>query len=136
MRKLFRFMQELIEEIKEEHIQIRKILVGILGLINTKKLRIKELKARFHELGVLWNVHEAKEDHIFNHMSKRDFPEEKSLIEQHRELRGHWKVLNDALDEGKDSEIRVSIDTDGKMLAEKFISHIDREERYFSKLKG
>jgi hypothetical protein len=128
-------MEDLLDEIREEHVQIRRILDKLLSIVDAKRLRIEDLKSCCHELGVLWDVHEAKEDHIFNHMKETHFPWKKSILEQHRELRGHWKVLNDAMESGKISEIKVAFDTDGRMLAEKFINHMAEEDVYMDKLR-
>ena len=128
-------MQDLIKELKKDHIQIRKVLTKILGVIDAEKLNINELKVCCSHLEVLWNFHEAKEEHIFNYVKKENLPEKKSVIDKHRELRGHWKVLNMALNTGDDSKIKVAIDTDGRMLFKRLIKHMRDEEDYFTKLK-
>lgn len=129
-------MRDLINEIKKEHVRIRRILAKMLNVVDAKELKISDLKKCCHELNVLWDSHEAKEDHIFNHMIKdSQFPGEKGILEQHRQLRGHWKVLKDALETGQNLKIKVAIDTDGRMLVDKFMKHMDGEERYFDKFE-
>lgn len=119
-----------ISDIKKEHAKIEHILKNIeLHLDNNNP--IPNLISDLTRLNSIWNEHERIEEEIFNPNS--DFPVEKMIIEQHRQLRGHWRIIAGSISEGDINKILVSLDTDGRMLIDKFRKHMNLEENY---LKG
>jgi hypothetical protein len=126
-------MIDSIKIIKKEHEQIKSILYQMEQLINEDVIDVNAFSNLLTEFEELWNAHELREENLFIASKETGgvFPEETALIEQHREFRGHWKVLTDAAASRNADEIRIAIDTDGKMLIDKFIKHIGIEEDYF-----
>jgi hypothetical protein len=56
-------------------------------------------------------------------------------LEEHRQLKGHWKVVQDFLKTSDDNKIRVALDTDGRMLIDKLREHMNAEDNFFDTLK-
>ena len=124
-----------IDEIREEHEWIMNTISKINSLIGKKNSQ-EEVIILLKSLSNIWHSHEEKEEVLFSSIkqhSREYFPEE-MLIEQHRELRGHWKVLSKVINLNNPLKLEVALDTDGKMLISKFIKHIDEEEMLFDKL--
>lgn len=126
-----------IEVIDHEHSIIRKILSRIYYLSGnyTKKNQMLKL---LRKLLFIWERHERKEEEIFSKLAKKyaeDFPEV-MLIQQHRELRGHWKVIEEAINSDDEKYFTIAFDSDGKMLIEKFRKHMDYEEEIFDRVRN
>lgn len=123
-----------VEEIKEEHVVIREKLRSILKLFENYKSRTVLLKA-LNDFDKFWTKHEEKEENYFDLFLSQGgkFPYHKMLIAQHEELKGHWKVLQDFLENKNDLELGVALDTDGRMLVNKFLKHTEIEDKYFDK---
>jgi len=85
---------------------------------------------------ILWDNHKEDEEYFFKKFKREGFniPFEAMFIEQHRQLKGHWKVLNKSLLHGDKNEIFTTLDTDGKMFVEKLKRHMDEEEKALKKV--
>jgi HD superfamily phosphohydrolase len=131
-------MVEVLEIIKKEHELLGKILNDIESFLDKENIDVSVVAGLLHDFGKMWNSHELREERIFAEKTKKDgsFPEETMLIEQHRELRGHWLVLQNALGSDDKEKIRVALDTDGRMLIDKFRNHISFEEEFFDSYKN
>lgn len=116
-------MQE-VDTIFKEHDEMNNILFEINSFID-KPFNKEKLIDLMKVFEVLWNNHERMEDKAFGKIA--GFPE-KMILKQHKELRGHWKVLSDALNSNNKLELEIALDTDGKMLVDKFKKHIAYEE--------
>src|SRR3989344_1369828 len=117
-----------ISELQKEHSEIKGLLSKIENSIdnNVNGEFIVEL---FDDLDKTWNRHEKREEKIFNKIVRYGkMPFEKMLLNEHRELRGHWKVLRIAMDPVK-KMFRVALDTDGRMLIRKLKEHIAIEDK-------
>ena len=73
----------------------------------------------------MWNKHEREEHERFD---STPFHIEAMLLERDRQLRGHWRVLKRAVRLRDPLEMKVSLDTDGRMLYDKVRNHIQIEE--------
>lgn len=124
-------MQQL-GEIRKEHEQLLGYLSELDGIPNRNKNIMGETAEQLTKIFKFWDAHEKKEERLFDAISN-DFPV-KSMRISHKVLRGHWKVLNLALESHNDEKIKIALNTDGKMLAEKLKKHILAEERLFDKL--
>jgi predicted metal-binding protein len=51
------------------------------------------------------------------------------ILDQHKELKGHWIVISKAIKSKNDQSMKATLDTDGKMLVEKLTKHIEEEEK-------
>ena len=52
-----------------------------------------------------------------------------------KNIKGHKKVLKEAITKGDEREIKVALDTDGRMLLDKLKEHLDHEERVINIIK-
>ncbi|MEK6888857.1 MAG: hemerythrin domain-containing protein [Nanoarchaeota archaeon] len=120
--------------IRREHIQIKSVLSD-LGSIIGNASKFNSFIFLFKEFGRMWKEHEEKEEVVFQALTKKvkgEFPE-KMLLEQHRELKGHWLVLKKFM--GDPRSFAIALDTDGRMLIEKFKIHINYEEELFNEMR-
>lgn len=123
-----------IKLLKKEHAQIRGILSEMESLIGTdNQFYVASL---LDKLKQVWDRHEFREERIFQVSKSKGmpFPEETMLLEQHRELKGHWKVLREMFSRGNKQKIGVALDTDGRMMIEKFRRHMGAEDDFFDVL--
>ncbi|MFH1425554.1 MAG: hemerythrin domain-containing protein [archaeon] len=121
--------------LKKEHEQINDLLSDIEAFYKDDSNSFY-LTTLFKRLNRIWDEHELREERIFQVSKEKGmpFPNETMLLQEHRELKGHWKVIEKALAKGNKKEIRTSLDTDCKMLISKFKNHIAGEEDYFDVL--
>ncbi|MBI2629177.1 hemerythrin domain-containing protein [Candidatus Pacearchaeota archaeon] len=120
-----------VERLLEEHRQMERQLEELEMSMSEDEepLNVSHITNVFRKLHNLWNEHEKKEEDFFIRLKNEgaSLPFEKVLFE-HQELRGHKKVLNDAINSGSDIRIMVALDTDGRMLINKLRKHIEDEE--------
>lgn len=118
--------------LKEEHAKLRSGLLEIESFIQKKEIDAEALEKKLNQLCNFWNEHEKREEEYFQLLSTKNkpFPTTPSLMEQHRELRGHWTVLRKAVSSKKADKIRVALDTDGRMLVQKLREHMDLEDSF------
>lgn len=129
-------MKKLALQLKNEHEEIKKVIFDLNSLIDAEEINYPFTKRTIKALNKLWNSHEKNEEKLFKSkiFELKGKPLEKMIIEQHRELRGHWKIIEMALNSGDEKKLRVALDTDGRMLSSKLSSHIDEENKIFEKI--
>ena len=133
-----RIMKE-IEEIQEEHIIMRESLNEIEMLIARERYEeMSLLKERLLAFAALWEKHEKKEEVFFNELKSINpaFANEMMFLNQHRQLRGHWKVIKDAINRSREDTLNfwITLETDGKMMFDKFRQHINAEDDFLNNL--
>lgn len=103
--------------------------------LEKENFNLEKLSRILKNIDTLWNTHEKEEEEFFKGINKWGvkFSNEKMLIEDHKQLRGHWKVIQDSLKNEDKQNIFITLDTDGKMLIEKFRDHINQEEKALEK---
>src|SRR3989344_479875 len=108
-----------VRKIKGEHAIIKNLLKEIESSIKTNINR-ESLTNLLRKFESFWAQHEEREDKYFNWLSSygEGFPYHKTIISQHKELRGHWKIIKNYLKDKNDLELRIALETDGKMLIE------------------
>lgn len=114
-----------------EHDHLRSILKKLEDFtLEKENIDLEKLSRTLKNLDILWNTHEKEEEEFFKRLSsyKDKFSSEKMLIEEHKELKGHWKVLQISLKKEDKKEIFITLDTDGRMLIQKFKDHMAKEE--------
>lgn len=123
-----------ISKIKREHIIINEKLNKIEQAI-LKKIHREDMKSLFHDFEIFWAQHEEKEEKFFDWFAQHggEIPFHKMIISQHEQLKGHWKIIKDFMETRSDNELEIALDTDGKMIIDKFRKHIEKEEEYFNK---
>ena len=127
---------ESIPKIRHEHKEIDIELKELEAVIEDEEINMANLKQSFNKIHNLWNNHEEKEEKLFEYFREKgiDFPIDELLF-KHRELKGHKKVVQDAIASGSEEKIRVALDTDGRMLISKLRKHAQEEEELFDKLR-
>lgn len=82
-----------------------------------------------------WNSHEDKEEKFFKEISPK-YPKLKCdrLLFQHKELAGHKKIIMNAINSGNEFEIKVALDTDGRIILDKIRKHMKEENELFDKI--
>jgi hypothetical protein len=124
-----------INSIKKEHELIERELVELETIMDEENINFPNLVHIFAKLHSLWDSHEKKEEDLFNKFKADgiDFPVDEILF-AHKELRGHKKVIENAINSGSEFEMQVSLDTDGKIIINKLREHIKKEEIYLDKV--
>src|SRR3989344_4242963 len=92
--------------LNKEHMNFADKLNQLNLFVEEEEINIPAVSHLFKEIIGAWNIHEEKENKFFNALAEHgfEFPSERIFFE-HRELRGHKKVINDAIKSG--SEINV-----------------------------
>lgn len=124
-----------IYKIKKEHEEIEIELAELETIMDAEELNFANLTHSFNKLRNLWNNHETKEDSFFEKIKEKgiEFPVEKLMLD-HKELRGHKKVISEAIKQGDENKIFVSLDTDGRMLINKMREHMQKENQLFDSI--
>ncbi len=125
-----------VEVIEKEHGVIRRRLDDIeKAFSESDRENILMLLLDFESY---WNSHEEKEEKFldwFEENSGEEFPFGKTLVNEHRRLRGHWKVLKDFLLNKRGPQLAAALNTDGKMVLDKIREHIRKEDAFFARTK-
>ncbi len=118
-----------VEFIKKEHRIIERELIELETIMEEENVNFPNLVHVFNRLKSIWDSHEDREEKLFNLWRSQgaNFPIEEILF-SHRELKGHKKVIGDAINSGSEFNIKVALDTDGRMLIDKLRAHILEEE--------
>lgn len=126
--------------IKKEHIRIREILSKIDACMNGEKINHLNAMKELEDLKGIWDNHEKREENLlyFFQQLGRPFPVEIMFLKQHKQLRGHFKVLQKAINSKDLNKFEVALDTDGRMLIEKIKRHTESEDKFFDQfiMKG
>jgi DUF438 domain-containing protein len=120
------------EIIKKEHVILKKKIKLLRKNFNNYQNR-KNLSDLLNDFEAFWSQHEEKEERFFNWFLDHggEFPFHKTMIREHEQLKGHWKVLMDFLKNKEDQKLKIALETDGNMILDKFIKHIQKEDNYF-----
>lgn len=121
-----KIISSLIKENKELYKKLDKLEKAI-----NKGMDYFRISNLFKEIQNFWNRHEETEEFIA-HVFLKNKKSIKSMNFNHRELKGHKKVLNDFIKTGNEKKIRIAFDTDGRMLIEKLKKQIEKENKIFS----
>ena len=119
-----------IESIRKEHLRIERELIEIETIIDEEEINYPNLAHVFKRLFDYWDAHEEKEDAFLKSLSKGYLPVTK-MLSQHKELKGHKKVIQDAINSGNDIEVKATLDTDVRFFIDKVRNHISQEEELF-----
>lgn len=122
--------------LKGEHFEIKGILLEIESFMDNEKIDYFLLIESFYRLNKIWNKHEEREELFFAEIKKEigEFPAEIMFLEDHRQLKGHWKIVRDFLKTADENKIKVVLDTDGRMLINKLREHMRAEDNFFDDL--
>lgn len=122
--------------LREDHEKILDSLNEIYTLIDNKEnMDIEDFSHQFNRLHDLIDSHEKREEKLFKRFKRNDL---NILLErfvfEHRELRGHKKVINDAIKSNDKFKVAVALETDGFLLIDKLKRHISMENEMFDRL--
>lgn len=124
---------EQVRILRNEHEVIRGYLIELEYLAERGFARV-QFDTLLNKMSLLWDIHEKQEEVFFDLLESINnrFQNKKMLLKEHRELRGHWRVLKEAVKSGDFNRCKVAFDTDGRMLAEKVRIHIEKEDMFLS----
>jgi len=112
-----------------------KNLIDLIESILDRKENQEDIIDLLREFQKVWDKHEREEDEFFTKLSGQvtNLPE-KMFLKQHKELRGHWIVINKSIDPRNPDKFSVALDTDCRMLIDKFRKHFKEEEEIINKI--
>lgn len=125
--------------IKKEHHEIERILLTLEEILDKENLDYNSFKRNFNKLIDLLAKHEKKEDPLFEELKKiMDDSEMKKKFQHidliHRMIKGHVKIIKDAMKSKKKTNLKIILENDGRMLISKIRSHIRDEEIIFERV--
>jgi len=122
-----------IKQIIKEHDKMRFILSEIELYITAEKVDL--VIPLIKKLGKFWDEHEIMEEKLIKSLARKQKLKVsgKMLLDQHKQIRGHWKLINGSIKSKDKQLLLITLDTDGKMLIQKFRSHFLKEEEFFNK---
>ena len=124
-----------LSNLRKEHIKIGIEIDELEAIISSDEINYPNLIHVFKNLVPVWNSHEDKEEKLFSKLQKSypelDFSIVDRMLFDHKELKGHRKVVSDAISSGSEFEIKVALDTDGRMMIDKIRRHIKDENELF-----
>lgn len=136
MRKNSQKSEQKSSQVINEHVVMDEMLSHIESLFSkpSERAELREALDAFEEF---WKAHEEMEEEHFGKIAVngKKFPYRKTLVKEHVALKGHWKVLNDFLERKSDLELQIALETDGKMIVDKFREHMRNEEEFLNKLR-
>ena len=118
-----------IKILKKEHEDIERELLELEEITQSETINYPNLIHVFRKLHEIWNLHEQKEEKIFNALEKEKIkiPVEKMLFE-HKELSKHKKEMLNAINSGSEFKIKQALYSNGKFIIKKLREHIKDEE--------
>lgn len=131
---LLYFMAEIISELGREHSQLLELLSSFEHFADREEVKSFQIMEITRVLDKVWTEHEIKEEKFFKEFYSKghSFPTTKMLLDEHRELRGHWKIVLNSVYSNDNEKLRVALDTDGRMLIDKLRRHIDLENKFLN----
>lgn len=116
------------EELKKEHEKIERELLEIETMIEEEEINYPNLVHVLKNFNDLWANHEHKEERLFEVLRNLGIDSEiDKLLFDHREIKGHKKVIADSIKSGNEMEIKASLDTDARMMIDKIKKHFNTE---------
>ena len=97
--------------IKIEHKEIREILDEIEKMLNSEQESYYYINL-LDKFEIIWDKHEEREERFLKLFAEQniDFPYYKMMLGEHKQLRGHWKVIKDAIKGADKSKIFIAFD--------------------------
>jgi len=115
--------------LKKEHENIERELFELESIIESDEINYPNLVHTFRKLCSIWDVHELREEGIFQVMKKENVvvPVEKMTC-GHADLREHMKGVRDAINSGSEFRVKKSFDEDLAVIIKKLREHIEMED--------
>ncbi|MFA5992751.1 MAG: hemerythrin domain-containing protein [Candidatus Pacearchaeota archaeon] len=125
--------------LRKEHVKIGVEIDELEAVMSSDEINYPNLIHVFKNLVPIWNSHEDKEEKLFSRLQKEypalDFSVVDRMLFDHKELKGHRKVVSDAISSGSEFEIKIALDTDGRMMLDKIRRHIKDENELFDNIQ-
>ena len=125
-----------LRSLKKEHDLIEIELEELETVMEDEEFNYSNLKHVFEKLCRIWDSHETKEKNFFDSKINEFKIENHVLHFNNPELKGHKKVIQDAIKSGSEFDLKVSLDTDGKMLIEKLRRDISKDNELYERILG
>jgi hypothetical protein len=124
-------------ELKELEALIGPEVDDVEGEEDEKEVNYPNLIHTIKRVVDFWNSHEDKEERFLKEIGDK-YPELKfdTILFQHKELSGHKKIIMNAINAGNDFEIKVALDTDGRIIMDKIRRHMKEEDELFDKMQS
>ncbi len=120
---------KIIKRIVEEHEDIERELKELETIMYNKKINYPNLLHVLKKLYPLWDKHEEKEEVIFSILKNKGLEvQTKKMLFEHKQLKGHKRKIEKAINSGSDKETKDILKRDGKDIIKKLREHIDNEE--------
>ena len=124
-------------ELKELEALISPEIDEIEGEEEEKEVNYPNLTHTIKRLIEFWNSHEGKEEKFLREMEdKYQNLKFDTILFQHKELSGHKTVIMNAINSGNEFEIKVALDTDGRIILDKIRKHMKEENELFDKIEN
>ncbi|MEK6891005.1 MAG: hypothetical protein AABX03_02610 [Nanoarchaeota archaeon] len=126
-----------LKSLQKEHDKIEQELQELEVILEDKEFNHSNFLHVFKKVCDLWDSHETKEKYFFESLNAREMgiPVD-TLHFNNPELRGHKKVLQEAIKSGSEFELKVALETDGRMLIGKLRRDIRNDnELYYKALR-
>lgn len=133
-----KFKKISLRSLQKEHEKIEWELQELETILCDKEFNSSNFLHVFKKVCDLWDSHETREKKFFESLNKSslNIPVQ-TLHFNNPELRGHKKVLQEAIKSGSEFELKVSLDTDGRMLIEKLRRDMKNDDVLYDKaMKG
>jgi DUF438 domain-containing protein len=118
--------------LKKEHEQIEMELIELEAVMEVEEINYPNLVHSFKRLCGLWNIHEKKEEKIFQVMEKENLRVPvQTMTCEHEDLKIHRQRIKDAINSGDESRVRGSFEEDLKLMIKKIRDHISKEDEIF-----
>ena len=126
-----------LEKEKKEHAEIFYGLLEFEEIIDSNNPDYWNLIYTFHKILNLISQHEKYEEYLLNKINNNEngvnISKNMILIDQ-RAIRGHIKVIGEAIKSKDMNYIRVALDNDGRMFVSRVKEQIFKEEQIFDNL--
>ncbi|HLD98431.1 MAG TPA: hypothetical protein VI815_03830 [Candidatus Nanoarchaeia archaeon] len=123
-----------LNKLKKEHGEIEHELQELEVILEDREFNHSNFLHVFKKVCDLWDSHETKEKYFFENLNSEKMGiSVKTLHFNNPELRGHKKVLQEAIKSGSEFELKVALDTDGRMLIDKLRRDMKNDDDLYDK---
>jgi len=118
-----------IAELKKEHKEIERELFELDCIMKDEIINYSNLVHTFKKLCTIWDRHEAEEMKIFSVMEKEQIRVPvHTMTCEHRDIAGHIVGIKNAINSGKDFDVKKSFEKDLRVVVDKIRDHMNKED--------
>ncbi len=130
-------MNYILEKEKKDHAEIFYGLLEFEKIIDNDAFDYRDLIYAFHKILNLISRHKKYEEYLVNEINNKDNEinvSKNMILMDQRTIRGHIKVIGEAIKSKDRDYIRAALDNDGRMFISKVKEQIFKEEQIFDNL--